>query len=236
MAAPIDRPKRFYKIATTEAVDGGFGIKLDHRPLKTPAGKPFALPTRALAESIAAEWEAQEGAIDSSAMPISRLAFTAIDRGSEVRAELAEEFARYAGSDVLCYRAEHPVALATREAVEWDPWLDWARGEGIALEPTTGVGHKAQAEASLKRAEALALELNDFCLTGLVAATALLGSAVLALAVVCGKLTGEEAYALATLDERFQKEQWGVDAEAAARTAAHQAEARLLEMWFKILA
>ena len=136
MASPTDRPKRFYKTVGVEPLDDGFRIKLDHRPLKTPAGKAFALPTRALAEQVAAEWEAQEGAIDTSAMPISRLAFTAIDRGSEVRAELAEEFARYAGSDVLCYRAEHPAALVQREAAEWDPWLDWAGGEGIALHTT----------------------------------------------------------------------------------------------------
>lgn len=234
-AATTDKPRRFYRTATVDPVEGHFVVKLDERRLKTPAGNPPLLPTRALAAAAAAEWAAQGDQIDTSAMPINRLAFTAIDRGSAVREELAQEFARYAGSDVLCYRADAPAALVAREAAEWDPWLTWAKEEGIVLEPTTGVGHKAQPTASLARAQALALEMDDFRLTGLVAATALFGSAVLALAVVRGALTGEEALAVATLDERFQAEQWGLDEDAAVRAAAHQAEARHLETWFRLL-
>lgn len=237
MPAPdVEKPRRFYKTASAEPQEAGFAVKLDHRSLKTPAGKPLTLASRALAEGIAAEWEAQLEEIDTGAMPLTRLAFTAIDRGSETRAELAAEFARYAGSDVLCYRAEAPEALIEREAAEWDRWLDWARHEhGIALHTTQGISHKPQPSASLERAEARALLFDDLGLTGLVAATALLGSAVLALALAEGKIGGEGALDVATLDERFQVEQWGLDAEAAQRTAAHQAEARSLEAWFRAL-
>ena len=228
--------RRFWKAVTLEPSDYGYAVRLDGRPVKTPTGNLLALPSQKMADAVVAEWEAVEKSVNPVLMPNTGFANAAIDRIAPDHDGFAAAIAAYGETDNFCYRAAAGEALADRQAQIWDPWLDWARGKGIALEPTTGVGHKAQAEASLKRAEALALELNDFCLTGLVAATALLGSAVLALAVVCGKLTGEEAYALATLDERFQKEQWGVDAEAAARTAAHQAEARLLEMWFKILA
>jgi chaperone required for assembly of F1-ATPase len=235
-AAATDKPRRFYKAVSIAPLEGGFVVRLDERRLKTPAGAAFAAPTEALARAMAAEWDAQQTHIDTSAMPLTRLAFTAVDRGSQVREELAEEFARYAGSDVLCYRAEAPAALVRREAEAWDPWLDWARGEGIVLHTASGVVHKAQPEASLARAKALALELDDLRLTGLAAATALFGSAVLALAVSRGLLAGEAAFELAALDERFQAEQWGVDAEAAARTAAHGAEARSLDAWFKLMA
>jgi chaperone required for assembly of F1-ATPase len=237
MSDPIsEKPRRFYKTVAVEPSEGGYGVKLDARNLRTPATQMLALPTQALAEAIAAEWDAQATEIDSARMPLSRLAFTAIDRGSQTRDALAEEFARYAGSDVLCYRAVEPKALIEREAAEWDPWLDWAEKQGIDLHVVEGLSHRPQPQASLERARALAAEMDDLRLTGLVGATALYGSAVLALALSRGEIGGEAALDVATLDERFQAERWGVDAEAAERTAGHQADARALELWFKALA
>ena len=149
---------------------------------------------------------------------------------------VAEEASRYAGSDVLCYFAEGPEGLAARERAEWEPWLDWAEGElGLRLVRVTGVVHQEQPEETLARARALALELDDFRLTGLASAAALFGSAVLAFAVLRGRLSGAAAFGLSRLDEIFQQERWGIDAEAAQRTERMLGEAGMLERWFKAL-
>ena len=146
------------------------------------------------------------------------------------------EIARYAGSDLLCYRAEGPRELIAEQAAAWNPLLSWARTElGVMLEPTTGVIHRQQPAESLARVKALALACDDFALTALAHAAGLLGSAVLALALQRGRLTGVEAHDLARLDEAFQERLWGVDAEAAIRTEGRLAEAVLLERWFRAL-
>ena len=169
-------------------------------------------------------------------MPLTRLAFTAIDRGADTREALADELARYAGSDALTYVADAPRALADEQAARWGPLRAWAQDElGVRLEPVEGVMHRAQPEASLARVRALALEADDFALTGLAYAAALFGSAVLALALQRGRLTAEEAHDLARLEQAFQERQWGEDAEAAAFTAARLAEARTAGRWFEAL-
>jgi len=233
----VQRPRRFYKAATAGPVEGGFAVLLDGRTPKTPAGAKLILPTLALADLVAAEWEAQATEIDSRRMPALRLAATAIDRVARVRDEVADEVARYAGSDLLCYRATAPEGLVKAQAAAWDPLLAWA-GEtlGLKLSAVPGVIHKAQPEASLARAKALALELDDFGLTGLAQAAGLLGSTVLAAALQRGRVTGQEAHDLARIDEAWQEERWGVDYEAADRTAARLEEALLLERWFAALA
>lgn len=233
----VQRPRRFYKAATAGPVEGGFAVLLDGRTPKTPAGAKLILPTLALADLVAAEWEAQATEIDSRRMPALRLAATAIDRVARVRDEVADEVARYAGSDLLCYRATAPEGLVRAQATAWDPLLAWA-GEtlGLKLSAVPGVIHKAQPEASLARAKALALELDDFGLTGLAQAAGLLGSTVLAAALERGRVTGQEAHDLARIDEAWQEERWGVDYEAADRTAARLEETLLLERWFAALA
>jgi chaperone required for assembly of F1-ATPase len=170
-------------------------------------------------------------------MPATRLASTAIDRVSQVREAVAEEIAAFAGSDLLCYLAEHPTSLAVEQAREWTPWRDWAALElGVVLEPAEGIVHRPQDPAAIARVAELALRLDDFALTGLAMAVPLLGSAVLAMALQRGVLAGEAAFELSRLDEAFQERQWGVDAEAAERTAARRAEAALLDRWFRALA
>jgi chaperone required for assembly of F1-ATPase len=142
--------------------------------------------------------------------------------------------ARHAGSDLLCYRADGPETLSDRQAKLWGPWLDWAaEALGVALEPTVGITHRLQSPAALDRARALAFELDDFALTGLAAASTLFGSAVLAFALQRGVLKGMEAFDLSRLDEAFQAERWGVDAEAQARVDARAAEADFLGRWLE---
>ncbi|MBX3476137.1 MAG: ATPase [Brevundimonas sp.] len=231
-----ERLKRFWKAVEVRPDEGSWAVMLDGRTPKTPAGAPVALPTPAAARMVADEWAAQGEFLDPATMPAQRLAATAIDRVSRAREAVAEEIAAYAGSDALCYPAETPRGLAEQQARDWTPWLDWAGRElGVRLEPSSGIIHRAQDPVALARVREQALALDDFALTGLAALTPLLGSAVLALAVQRGALDGAAAFDLSRLDEAFQESRWGVDAEAAERTAARRAEAVLIDRWFRAL-
>ena len=216
--------------------EGGFAVALDARMLRTPAGARLILPGLALAELVASEWAAQEQVIDHGRMPVTRLAFTAADRIGAARAATAAEIARQAGADLLCYFADAPKALTERQEARWGPLLDWAAQTlDLRFERATGILHRAQPQATLDRVEALALSLDDFALAGLALAAGLFSSAVLALALQRGVLSGDEAFDLSRLDEAFQEEQWGIDAEAAERTARLRDEAVMLEQWFRAL-
>jgi len=231
-----ERLKRFWKTVDVAPGEGGWAVQLDGRTPKTPADAPVVLPTEAAARLVADEWAAQGEYLDPATMPAQRLAATAIDRVSQAREAVADEIAAYAGSDALCYPADAPARLAERQARDWTPWLDWAARElGVSLVPSSGVIHRTQDPAAVARVRDLALGLDDFALTGLAALTPALGSAVLALAVQRGALSGEIAFDLSRLDEAFQEEQWGVDAENAVRTADRRAEAMLIDRWIKAL-
>lgn len=231
-----ERLKRFWKAVDVAEGEGGWSVTLDGRTPKTPAHARLVLPTEAAARMAAEEWAGQGEFIDPATMPANRLASTAIDRVSQVREAVAEEIAAYAGTDLLCYLADHPTSLAVEQAREWTPWRDWAALElGVVLEVAEGIIHLPQDPAAVARATELALRLDDFALTGLAMATPLLGSAVLALALQRGVLEGEAAFELSRLDEAFQERQWGVDAEAAERTAGRRAEAVMLDRWFRAL-
>lgn len=231
-----ERLKRFWTTADVAEREGGWAVILDGRTPKTPAHAPLLLPTEAAARLVAEEWAAQREFIDPATMPATRLASTAIDRVSQAREPVAEEIAAFAGSDLLCYLADHPTSLAVEQAREWTPWRDWAALElGVHLEPAEGIIHRPQDPGAIARVRELALRLDDFALTGLATAVPLLGSAVLGLAVQRGVIPGEAAFELSRLDEAFQERQWGVDEEAAARTAGRRAEAVLLDRWFRTL-
>jgi chaperone required for assembly of F1-ATPase len=233
----LQRIKRFYSKAEAAPAQDGFAIHLDGRAAKTPQGAPLILPTAAVADLVAAEWAGQGDWIEFTAMPASRHAFTAIDRVALARYETAAELARFAGSDLLCYFAEEPVALIARQNSAWGPLLDWAQADlGLTFIRATGVVHQAQPPETISRAEALAEELDDFALAGLAWGAALLGSAVLAFAVQRGRIGGEEAFDLSRLDETFQEEHWGADAEASERAERLKGEAILLDRWFRALA
>lgn len=232
----VQHPRRFYRTVTTGAVEGGHAVLLDGRTPRSPGGSPLVLPNAALAALAAEEWDAQDPHIVMTSMPAVRLAYTALEKISAVREAVAGEAARYAGSDLLCYRAEGPRELVAEQAAAWDPLLDWAWTElGVALEPTTGIIHREQPASSLARVETLALALDDFGLAGLAHAAGLLGSGVLALAMQKGRIDGQEAHDLSRLDEAFQERLWGVDAEAAIRTEGRLTEALWLDRWFRAL-
>ncbi len=236
LAAPLAKPRRFYRSASVQPQGEGFAVALDGRVARTPAGAPLVLPSRALAELVAGEWAAQGETVDLAAMPASRLAATALDRAVLAGAALAEEVARYAGSDLLCYFAEAPDALVARQAQAWEPVLAWAEAAlGLRFVRAAGIVPQPQPRETLDRVRALAAALDPFAQVGLVFATALFGSAVLALAVERGALTGEAAFALSRLDEAYQEQHWGVDAEAAARTERLRRDAAMLQAWFEAI-
>lgn len=229
-------PKRFYKAVEAGAVDAGFGVLLDGRPVRTPAGARLAAPTMALAELLAAEWAGQGEKINLSAMPATRLAFSAIDRVAVKHAEVAAEVGRYAGADMLCYFADGPGTLVERQIQRWGPVLDWARDElGLAFHRATGIIHRQQPPETMAAVESFALAADDFALAALAMAAGLYGSALLALALYRDRLSGPAAFDLSRLDEEFQEEKWGVDAEALARRGVLTADAVMLDGWFQAL-
>lgn len=223
------KAKRFWKEATVEEVEGGWTVRLDARPVKTPAKAPLVLPTRALAEAVADEWEAQQGEVRPDTMPFTRAANSAIDKVAPQRAEVVAIIAAYGDSDLLCYRATGPQELCDRQARAWDPLLDWASDAlGARLVATAGVMHIAQDQAALDRLTARVAAMTPFQVAAFHDLVALSGSLVLALAVVDGRIDPQSAWELSRLDETWQIEQWGEDEEAAAaaevrRAAFHQA-------------
>jgi len=229
------RPKRFYKVVTTEPAEGGgWQILLDGRSIKTPARALLRLPTEGLAEAVAEEWADQKTHIDLAAMHLTRLANVAIDRTPETRDEMAEEIARYCETDLLCHIAEDPYELALLEEARWGPVRDWAGDTlGVILVTTEGITAVPQPDASIEAARAYALSLDDFRLTGLVFACGLYGSALLALAVTHGTLDTETAFSLSRLDEDWQAERWGEDEEAAAARETRRLESVALGEWLE---
>jgi chaperone required for assembly of F1-ATPase len=215
-------PKHFYQEVTVVPDEGGVSVRLDGKPIRTPDKAPLVLPNAALAEAVAAEWRAQGERIAPHTMPLTKLANSVIDGVKGREAEVIGDLLGYAGSDLVCYRAEGPEALTAAQARRWDPLLAFA-GETLKapLKLAHGLVHVQQTQASL---EAIRKRLEGFDAWGLAALlvlTGLTGSALLALAVALGELTPEEAWKAAHVDEDWQISQWGEDAEAAERRARH---------------
>lgn len=230
-------PKRFYKEASVREGDSGYAVLLDGRPVRTPLKLPLAVPTRALAQAIAAEWAAQGVHVDPSTMPLSRLAITAIDGVAQHAAEVADDIVKFAGSDLLCYRAEAPEALQRLQAKAWDPILAWAESElGARFLLAEGVMPVTQSTAALDSIAAAVAPYDAMALTCLHVMTTLTGSALLALALAKGRLSAEEAWAAAHIDEDWQISQWGVDVEAAERREKRWAEMRAASRFLSLLA
>lgn len=224
-AARAALPKRFYKTADVAEGEGGWFVRLDERPLRTPKKRLPVLPDRALAEAIAAEWDAVEDVIDPAAMPMTRLVNTAIDGVAETMEAVAQDAARFAESDLLCYRAEDPEGLVARQTEVWDPLVEWARSDlGLKFNLAAGVIHVAQPPETLDAALAHLAEFDAFTLTGVHVMTSLTGSLVIALAVVHGRLSPEEAWAASLVDEDWQISQWGEDEEAMRRRGRNWGE------------
>jgi chaperone required for assembly of F1-ATPase len=216
--------KRFYKeVAIGDTVP--FQVLLDGRPIKTPKKRPLALPTRPLAEAIAEEWRAQTEFIDPTRMPLTRFANTAIDAVADTLDAVAADIVAYAGSDLVCYRAETPKELVERQSEHWDPIVAWANETlGAEFRVVPGVMHIAQSEASLAAVSQALLPHDAFRLTGLHVLTTLTGSALIALALSRNWLRADAAWKAAHLDEDYQISLWGEDAEAAARRRGRHTE------------
>jgi chaperone required for assembly of F1-ATPase len=231
-----ERRKRFYKTADVAPADGGFAVQLDGRTARSPTGAPLVLPTLALAQLVADEWAAQGEYVDPGSMPGTRLAAGALALDQASRTAAVERVASFAGSDLLCYFADWPSDLLQRQEKRWGPVIAWADAAlGVTFHRTQGIVHQPQPQTTLDRVAVLAGAEDAFVLTGLVAAAALFGSAILAFALRRGQLTADAAFDLSRLDETFQEESWGVDAEAAARADTMAAEAVTLGRWFEAL-
>jgi chaperone required for assembly of F1-ATPase len=225
--------KRFYKAASVGEGPEGHAVLLDGKPVRTPARRALAAPTRALGEALAAEWNAQAETIDPARMPLTRLANTIIDGVADKLAEVADQVAKYLGSDLLFYRADGPAGLVARQGQHWDPVLDWAHETlGARFMLAEGVMFVPQPERAIAAARA-AIPGDPWRLGALSSITSLTGSALLALALLRGRLSTDEAWAAAHVDEDWQREQWGRDVLADERRdfrfADMQAAATVLE-------
>ena len=218
--------RRFYARAEVAEGEDGFAVLLDGRPVKTPARRTLAAPTRALAEALAAEWEAQRDVVDPAKMPLTRLANSIIDGVADTPAAVAAEAEKYLASDLVCYRAEGPDGLVARQAGAWDPVIAWAR-EALGARFVVGEGmvFVVQPEAALAAARA-ALPRDPWRLGAFHAVTTLTGSALIALAVLNGRLGVEDAWRAAHVDEDWNMDFWGRDELALERRAARYAEMR----------
>ena len=209
--------KRFWKDVCVEQEGSGWGIRLDGRPVKTPARVALVVPADSLAEAIADEWRAVADTIDPRAMPMTGLANAAIDRVSPHREAFAERLARYAEADLGCYRAEGPAGLVERQEREWDKLLAWARRRyDVDFSTTSGLMHIEQPPPTVERLRHAVASLDSFQLAGLSPLVTLGGSLIAALAVLEKAITPDEAWDAVSIDEQWQLEQWGSDAEAEA--------------------
>ena len=224
-------PNRFYKHAAFERDGAGFALKLDGKSARTPGRNPLAVHDEKLAHALAAEWNAQDKVIDPATMPLTRLLHSALDGVAREMESVAQDMAKYAGSDLLCYRAPDPASLAAEQAAAWDPVLNWMRdAHGARFALTEGVmfvEQSAEAVACVRRAiDAMAGSNEDapLKLASLHVMTTLTGSALLSLAVASRFMSAQAAWNAAHVDEDFQARHWGEDSDAAARKARRWCE------------
>ena len=207
--------KRFWKVVTVSPDDGGCGVRLDDRPLQTPTRQALIVPTERLANAIADEWRSVAEGVDPRTMPLTGLANAAIDRVAADRQAFAEAIARYAEADLACYRSEWPPELVSRQAEQWDGLLAWARRRyDVDFRVTSGIIHVPQPQATTERLAQAVSALDPFPLAGLSPLVTIGGSLVAGLAVLEKAITPEAGWEAVSVDERWQLEQWGSDADA----------------------
>jgi chaperone required for assembly of F1-ATPase len=224
--------KRFWDNASVRRTGSGHEILLDNRPMRLPSGTPLLVHPPRLADAIAREWQeaggAKGGEMSFADTPLTRLAGTAQERIAPNPDAVVDAIARYGETDLLCYRADSPRELVHRQAQRWQPWLDWAALTYDApLRVTTGVSHVRQHHDSISALRHAVRQQDCDVLAGLGIAVPALGSLVLGLALAAGALDADTAFSLSVLDELFQAEQWGEDAEAVARRASVAADVAL---------
>ena len=227
--------KRFWKQADAVERDGGWGVELDGKPLRTPARDLLTVPTKALAEAIASEWNEVGDKIDPGTLPLTGLANAAVDRVAPDKEAFAKGIARYAEADLACYRAEGPSALVDRQTESWDALIGWGRRRfDVDFRTTRGIVHVDQPAATVDRLSHAVAALDPFRLAGLSPLVTISGSLLAALGVLEGTLMPDQAWDAVTVDDRWQLEQWGSDSEAEAALANRHSDflaaARFLEL------
>lgn len=227
--------KRFWKDVSVEPASPGWTIRLDQRPVKTPARAALIVPTETLAKAIAGEWRSVEDAINPRAMPLTGIANAAIDRVAPDRQAFGNGLARYAEADLACYRADGPRAFVDRQEQQWDKLLGWARRRyDVDFATTTGLRHVAQPPATVERLSHAIMAVDSFRLAAMSPMVTISGSLVAALAVLEKAISPKQAWEAVSVDERWQLEQWGADAEAEAalenRRRDFMAAARFLDL------
>ncbi len=228
--------KRFYKQAAAAAQDEMFSILLDGRPVRTPGKGLLHLPTQGLADAVAAEWSAQAETIEPATMPLTQLASTAIDRILPQKQAVAAEVARYAETDLVCYRAVAPESLALRQQAAWGPLLDWLASEYSArLVVTEGIQPVQQPPDAIAAIRKGVSAFGHFRLAGLSSATSVMGSVVIGLALTAGRIPSQDAADAAFIDETYQMEQWGNDPEELERLARLRSDLRAVQRFLALL-
>jgi chaperone required for assembly of F1-ATPase len=214
------KAKRFWKAAAVIETPKGYAVELDGRGIKTPAKTALTLPTQAMAQAVALEWDAQEEQINPETMPVTKTANAALDKVRIQHGEVADLLAAYGDSDLLCYRADTPVELVARQAAEWDPMLDWgAKALGVRLEPRVGIIHKPQDAGGLAQLSARVHAFDAFELAAFHDLVSLSGSLILGFAAAMDARAANDLWQISRLDEIYQAEQWGKDDEAEALAA-----------------
>jgi chaperone required for assembly of F1-ATPase len=231
--------RRFWEFVGIEPGEAGFAILLDGKPMHLPGGEVLRVDAEPLARAIAEEWQvaggAKGGEMSFADAPLTQLAGTAQQRIAPNPAPTVDAIARYAESDLLCYWAETPQELVARQSREWQPWLDWvAQTYNAPLRISTGIAFVKQHRDSVAALRAAVAGLDMAALTALGIAVPALGSLVLGLALAERRLDAARAYSLGALDELFQAEIWGEDAEAACRRSAIAADIALSERFLHL--
>lgn len=229
-------PKRFYKDAGVEERDGAFHLVLDGRPARTPGRQPLAVPTRTLAEVLAEEWGRQGEEIDPATMPITRIVNSGIDGVAPRRDTIIDDLVRYAGSDLVCYRAGEPSRLVEAQNASWNPFLDWARdslGARFTLsEGIMQVDQPPETAAAIRRI--IEQVRSPLALAALHVMTALTGSVLVALAHAAGRFDADQAWDAAHVDESYQESVWGEDHEAMVRRRNREADFRAASLVYHL--
>ena len=222
----VELPKRFYKDVAAGPLEGGFVVTLDGRPVRTPGKKlPVIVPAAAIATAMAGEWAAQGEFIDPATMPMVRLINSAVESGEEMIPAFREEIIKFAGSDLMLYRAESPQELVSEQELAWDKALTViARHFGVSFQPTMGIIHQSQPKVTLDRLAEALIDENLFTLTALVSITGLTGSGLLAIGLWHNLFSPDQVWKAAHVDEDYQILQWGEDEEATERRNKRRVE------------
>ena len=228
--------RRFYNATSVDKRGSGYTVLLDGLPVRTPGKAELIVPNRPLANAIADEWRSQGATVRQDEMHLNKLAATAIDRPDPMAADLVDTIVAYARTDLLCHRVESPIELARRQIDAWQPLLDWADATyGARLNVTTGIVPAIQPDAAVAALRTVVEQHNGMRLEALHNATTLLGSIVLGLALLAGRIKAAAAFDASQIDETYQLERWGEDAEAASRRAGLRREIEATERFARLL-